>query len=280
MNEDQHTNLMRKKSRYILILSLIWFSSLGNKLQAHEYWLAPYKFNLAAGEALQADLKVGQNFEGESLPFITNSFDISNQTETVSVTPRFASFPALNQAPPFDGLNIISYRSKYLTVNYNSQEKFQSFLREEGLDWVLDKHRSRQLPSAGFTEAYRRFVKSLVNAGSKDFSQRDRRVGLLLELVLQDHPFTQSEEKTVQLFWNGKPFPDVQVTVFQRTEKGVSKQLLRTDNQGLAKIDTKDGGVFLINSVHMIEPDETVVGMTNAVWESLWASMTFEVPAN
>ena len=271
---------MRKTTNYLLILSLIWFASLGNKIQAHEFWLAPYKFNLAAEEPLQADLKVGQNFEGEALPFITNSFAISNQTETVSVTPRFASFPALNQPAPFDGLNIISYQSKYSTVTYKSQEQFHSFLHEDGLDWVIDAHLSRQLPASGFTEAYRRFVKSLVYIGNNDSGERDRRVGLLFEIVLQDHPFTPSDEKIAQLFWGEKPATGMQMAVFKKTKQGVSKHLLITDKQGRVKIDTRGGGVYLLNSVHMIEPDATTAEMTGAVWESLWASLTFEVPAS
>lgn len=271
---------MRNRHRCLLALSLVCFTSLGNPLLAHEFWLAPQKFNLTQGEPLKADLKVGQNFEGETLPFVSASFSFSNQTESVSVTPRFASIPALSQAPPFEGLNIISYESRHSTLTYETQEKFQSFLREEGIEWVIDAHRSRNLPPAGFTEAYRRFVKSLVNAGETDASERDRPVGLMLELVLKDHPSVQAEEKTAQLLWKGQPFGDAQVTVFQRNEQGVSRHVLRTDEHGRVRVDTRDGGVFLLSSVHMIEPDKLIAMMTNAVWESLWTSITFEVPAS
>jgi len=52
---------------------------------------------------------------------------------------------------------------------------------------------------------------------------------------------------------------------------------LSTDEHGRVEIPQANGGAFLINAVQMIEPSEKVRNETGAVWESLWASVTYEL---
>ena len=54
--------------------------------------------------------------------------------------------------------------------------------------------------------------------------------------------------------------------------KPEQKQAVRTDRQGLATIDLKHAGVWLIKAVEMVRYDKA-----GADWISYWASMTFRL---
>ena len=58
------------------------------------------------------------------------------------------------------------------------------------------------------------------------------------------------------------------------------KTELHTDEEGRVEIPRANGGIFLINAVRMIQPNEETAQQTGAVWESLWASTTYEIVIN
>ena len=53
------------------------------------------------------------------------------------------------------------------------------------------------------------------------------------------------------------------------------KLALRTGKDGRVRFRLPRGGMWLIKAVHMIPAPPA----SNADWESLWASLTFELPA-
>jgi len=60
----------------------------------------------------------------------------------------------------------------------------------------------------------------------------------------------------------------------------VIKTQLKTDAEGRIEIPKAKGGLFLINSVKMIEPSADIVKRSDAVWESIWASLSYEILPN
>ncbi len=79
----------------------------------------------------------------------------------------------------------------------------------------------------------------------------------------------------VQLYYKGQPRPNAQVEVFERSpDDTVQRRLLRTDATGKVPIPVRAQHRYLLNSV-VLRPLE---GNTNAVWETLWASLVFAIP--
>ena len=259
--------------------AILWLLSamIGTNVKAHEFWIEPFRFEIATGDLLQADLRVGQDMKGDSLHYIPQRFEAFNLTAgnaTRAVDSRAGDNPAVGETIPDSGLHVLSYVSVDSELAYSDPVKFERFLNNEGIEWVKAAHEQRGLPAQGFKEAYQRFAKSLVKVG--DGTGTDRPLGLEFELVVETNPYTDRHSDLVALLlWRGKPLPRAQVTVFRRQDGDVNKTLFTTDAQGRVRIPRRGApGVYLLNAVHMVEPPPNDHGV---VWKSLWASTTFEV---
>lgn len=284
---------MVNKYWLIQLLRVIFGFSFTLGAFAHEFWLQPLQFQPSSLEPIQAHLKVGQHFKGNTLAYMDVEFKAFNITSggeggkgnTRPVSSRFGSVPAVNQLPWASGLTILSYESSVNTVVYDSAEKFQNFLVYEGLDWVKTAHLQRGLPASGFTEVYRRYAKSLLQVGGEkpEGLAGDQVLGFVFEWVLLTNPYRPAEAGdsnmiTAQLLWQGKPFAGATVHLFKNQQGQITEQSLVTDEQGKVAVSREEGSIILLNSVQMIEPSRAIVSETGAVWESLWGSITFEIP--
>jgi uncharacterized GH25 family protein len=269
------------------MLKRIWLPYLigimvfcSNLAFAHEFWLEPEQYLLSSGQALIANARVGENFKGDSyayLPSYFTAFDLSINGKTSPISSVFGSTPPVNQTVDAEGLAILSFVSTVRRLEYDDPEKFPNFLKKEGLDWVLPRHQKKGLPASGFVEAYYRYAKSLVQIG--DAQGHDEKLGLRFEWVLEENPY-KSNKHTVsaRLYWQGKPKPETQVSVFKRSDDQVERIVLSTDTEGYVSIPTEQDAEYLVNAVHMTEPSKETLGTEktkDAVWESHWASVTF-----
>lgn len=255
---------------------------------AHEFWLEPEYYRLTPDQSITASLRNGENFEGASFPYAPQRFSrfiIEAPSSVEAVSSRLGDDPAVNQSASA-GLNLITYVSTGSTVTHDTFDSFKQFLSEEGLMWASSLHADRQLPMASITEVFIRYAKSLVAVGEPTGS--DRPTGMELELVALDNPYQSSagsdgERKVlpVQVLYQGKPLPEVQVSVFYRDEdEVVSVNRLQADAAGQVVIDIAPAGVFMVNAVHLRTPSARMMLATGAVWESLWASLTFSTAPN
>ncbi|WP_101759005.1 DUF4198 domain-containing protein [Oceanicoccus sp. KOV_DT_Chl] len=272
---------MSNNKLYIQLLSLIGLILHCITGYSHEFWLQPLNFQLQERSLIEANLRVGQHFKGEPLRYFkTNfeTFELTMANKTVEIESRFGQLPALSQLPLGEGLHIASYISNNSTVVYPSPEKFTGFLTESGLDWVLTEHQQRGLPASGFTEAYKRYVKSLIAVGNGD--GQDQILGLDFEWVVNDNPYQLSAKQdniSLQLLWQGKPFTNKKALIFNRIGDKVLEAQLITDDQGKIVIPVLQGGEFMVSAVHMVRPSPELSASTEAVWQSLWTSTSFAV---
>ncbi|MHA1128985.1 MAG: DUF4198 domain-containing protein, partial [Alphaproteobacteria bacterium] len=130
-----------------------------------------------------------------------------------------------------------------------------------------------------FKEGYTRFAKSLIAVG--DGAGHDIATGMPLELVALANPYTDDMPTglPVRLLFNSQGLPRIKVKIFHRLPDGVTVEnsYVHTNTSGLAVIPVDGKGVYMINAVHMIPTTEDEFERTEAVWHSLWASMTFEI---
>lgn len=244
---------------------------------AHEYWIDVDDFTVSPGEAISARLKVGQMMEGLELPRLSRqikSFQYFAPVVAQDAEGREGDRPALIYEAKATGLHIIAQETLPLEVTFDTFEEFEEYLYYEGLERFAAAHLERNLPTAGFTEAYARFAKALVQVGPVGGQQQDRQLGLAFEITALRNPYAGLLRLPVQLTWMGLPEKNTQISVFRQKGGEVERTLINTDTDGKAVIPLhQDGGRYLLNAVHL----EPAFG-GNPVWQSSWASLTFEAP--
>ena len=250
---------------------------------AHEFWLEPARFHLAPGGILEAAIKIGQDFKGNSYSFNPANhtrFEVVTEGGSEPVASRIGDMPAVAQpVTGGGGLAILVHQTTDSRLTYDDPAIFAKFIEMEGLDGTAEAHAARGLPPTGFREVYSRHVKSLVDTGPGGM---DRALGLPIELVVEDDPYAEPlpEAIAIRALYEGEPMVDALVNVFVREPGAAEAETvvkLRTDAEGRVRVPVGDlpSREFLANVVKMREPSAEKAEATGAVWESLWASTTF-----
>ncbi len=249
---------------------------------AHEFWIEPTAYQIASDANLQADIVNGQEFGGTAQVFFSQRFEhfvVVADDLAQNVQGRDGDRPALNQPPVAEGLNIVAYQARNATVGYQTWDDFQGFVDHKDFGDVLTQHQARDLPEVEFTEVYSRYSKTLIGVG--DSIGADRRTGLETELVALTNPYTDdlSEGFSVQLYYQHEVRADVQVEVFEKSSADeVTINYYRTNAEGIATFPVQAGYSYMVDAVVLREPDPALAAETGAVWETLWANLTFGVP--
>jgi uncharacterized GH25 family protein len=170
-------------------------------------------------------------------------------------------------------LLVIGYRSNPSDVQLTA-EKFNQYLKEEGLDAVAATRARRNETTARVREIFSRCAKSLVLAGSAGEAQRDRPLGFTLELVAEKNPYAlgTGDDFPVRLTYENRPLAGALVVAINRQNPS-DKLSARTDSDGRVRFRLPRGGMWLVKAVHMVpaRPGD------DADWVSFWASLTFEM---
>jgi uncharacterized GH25 family protein len=245
---------------------------------AHDFWIEPSSFRPAVGSELGVALRVGQDFRGDPVP--RNS----------KLITRFALVSSLAETPisGFDGVDPagitrvvepgvlwIAYRSGRTPVALEP-EKFENYLAEEGLEKIHALRQRRGENDKPGREVFSRSVKSFLVAPTGSRKGFDRALGLTLEIVFKKDPGTLSSSSggslPVTLLYEGEPLEGALVTAMEH-ENPAQKIRSRTDHRGQAVLKLGKG-VWLIKAVQMTPASSGV----DADWESVWTSVTFEIP--
>lgn len=259
-----------------LLLVLLAASSTA---QAHEFWIEPQAYRLDANAEIVAHLQVGQMLQGEPYPYLSHKFVSYTVTDRAGTRPlqgNEGDIPSIVHQPTSPGLHILAYDAKAERLTYDGLADFAEFVEEEGLSEVIPRHRERSLPESGFTEAYTRNAKALIQVGPVELADQDRATGLRFELIARANPYgAPLDSLPVTLLWEGEPAADTQISIFRKTGTDtVERTTTLTNADGNAVIALAGGGQYLLGAVHM----EEVAEDTGAVWQSTWASLSFGLP--
>ena len=262
-------------------------------LLAHEFWIEPSSFQPELNKSITADLVVGTDFLGVSEIYVPDQIEVfallgpmaDKPIDRNKITGRYGDRPAATMALNKAGLYIILHQTAPVYLTYLAADKFDRFAREKGFENVLSKHQKRGLSLTNITEQYQRFAKSLIAVGGAGSARvvKDTHLGLAIELVAEVNPY-QIPAPTImpiRLFAAGKPLANAQITVFTRhNPRDVESKKYQTDTNGRANFPLLPGRDYLVDSV-ILRPStgpNTVGGRPAAMWESLWASLTFRMP--
>ena len=265
---------------FLLIFSCLATVVLGpnNSANAHEFWLEPLQFIVREKQNIIGHLKVGSDMKGSDQAYFPNTFKRFEVVTAKSIDPvlrKIGAYPALKLKPQGDGLIVIIYESTSNKINYDKWEKFEKFAKEKGLTEAIRIHQQNEWQKTDFKESYRRFAKALVASGTGD--GQDRPIGFELEFVALENPYGERTQKNlpIQLLYRNTPRKNSQIEIFSKNKmQNVVKIKMLTDDRGIVNVPLKPGHKYLINSVKLI----TTNSVDDTLWESLWASLTFEVP--
>lgn len=246
---------------------------------AHDMWIDPAKFTPKSGEIVSLRLFVGQDLIGDPLqrnPALIRQFIAEDAGGQKPVVGRVGGDPAGFVRVAAPGMMVIGYRSNPSTVDLPA-EKFNSYLKEEGLDAIAALRSQRKETATPVRELFSRCAKSLLFSGPLSQAPPDRTLGFTLELTAERNPYRMhaGDSLPVRLTYENKPLPGALVIAMNREDPNV-KVALRTGEDGRVRLPLARPGMWLIKAVHMIPAPTS----SNANWESFWASLTFEIPSD
>lgn len=276
--------------RFARILAVVAALALSTKaLFAHDFWIEASKFHPGIHERVAFDLKVGQHFEGDSVPrnekkivrFVVRGPDGKSE-DVLGVDGRT---PAGYWRPEALGLYVVGYRSNTTPIELEAV-KFESYLAEEGLQPVIQARKASGDSDKKGREIYSRSVKSLILCGelpkadpkadrAEALKGFDARLGLRLEVIPESNPYTLrvGGELPVHVLFDDKPLAGALVGFTAKSAVGEEVRL-RTDAEGRVKFKIAHTGEHLVRVVWMVKAPKDA----DADWESTWSSLTFEIP--
>ena len=250
----------------------------------HDFWLLPSSFAPKIGEVVKVGLRVGDEFPGEVVKRDDSRivlFAAMPEGKTADSRPlvgRDGDPVAGLLRSEKEGTQVLAYRSTPVPITLEPQ-KFESYLREEGLEAISKIRAQRGQTDTPGRERYSRSVKSIVNVGGKATTGATTPVGLRLEITPDQDPATikPGEKLSVTVTFDGKPLAEALVGA-RTPADDKSHQVQRTDQRGKVTFTLDHPGMWLLHSVHMIEVPKESGADSGADWESTWSSLTFELP--
>ena len=252
--------------------------------KAHEFWISPTEFQVDAGQTVSANLIVGTELVGNGQAYLPNRFrrfDYISGEMQANVRGRLGDRPATRIKDAPDGLMIIVHETADFKITWDAFSEFVAFVEHKDATWTLEAHKERGLSEVDVAEVYSRYAKSLIGVGSAQGS--DREVGLETEILALENPYTDemADGMDVRLLYQGEVRGDEQIEIFEQSPDGaIEISTLRTNAAGVATIPVKPGHRYMLDAVVLREPSAELAESLGVVWESLWANLTFGVPAN
>lgn len=271
-------------SRWMKVVAAVAVSAAAGRALAHDFWMQLSAYRVSPNQIVKVGLHVGDVYPGDSFPRSSARFDkfvaVGSGGE-MPIVGREGQDPAglirFDKADEY----VLGYRSKPSYVELPA-EKFEHYLKEKGLEKVIEQRAAAGQSQAAGREMFSRCAKAIVRVGpgtdgAKGF---ERELGMRLELVPEVDPLAlkAGDELVVRLEYEGEPCAGVVVTGMNvplgSAVMAPEKVIAKTDEQGRARLKVAGSGLWVVNAVEMAPAPK---GEAKADWESLWASLSFEV---
>jgi len=247
-------------------------------VHAHEFWLQPKKYRYKIGEVVNVDFMVGESFSGEFWDLRRHkaeNVELHRASGVKSFLSEVKSTKGNNLQVKVDqeGTYVIVMQSNaaYIEMEGNA---FNDYLREDGLDDILDERKKSNQLQTPSTEYYTRFAKLLVQAGDKKDDIVKKKLGLRYEIVPDQNPYglKTGDYLSCKVYFEGKPAPHALVKVWSKRNDTTFLQNIYSENDGSIRFPISTSGEWMVSSVKMIKSEKE-----GAQYHSLWASLVFGI---
>lgn len=247
---------------------------------AHDFWIEPSSFHPEALSKIGVSLRVGENFAGEPVKRSAakiRQFILVDGNGEKTISGSEGADPAGEVTLERPGIYVIGYRSNHSSIELDAA-KFEAYLKEEGLEHVIELRKKRGQSEKPAREIYSRCAKTIFTTPSSGEAGELHRkpLGFSLEIIPQNDPtgLKNGEELSVQLLFEGAPLAGAAITFMPKAAPTESIKAV-TNTDGIAKAKLDKPGMWMVKTVHIIPAFDASV----ADWESLWATLTFEIPS-
>jgi uncharacterized GH25 family protein len=272
INILKNINLLKQVLYLFVIIFLVTFLKI--KVHAHELWLEPINFNFNNKELFKTNINIGQDFMGSPFGFYSpnkKSLYLENRNKVTKLSQRDGDFPAIQMLISEQGFHVLNYETNNEFLKYDSVEKFEDFVKEQGLQSTIDKFDRNKIP----TENYRRFAKVLITDGNKGFFIQKSKLDF--EIIALSTPYKlKNSFFEFQLFEKNKPLGNWQITIFSKDENNTYKEKIKTNSNGVGKIRTIKNRTYLLSAVKLNKANYFQKLKFKSDWFSLWASLVIK----
>lgn len=241
---------------------------------AHDMWLDPVTPVMPASAPLTIDLLVGEALVAHETRAFESARVVHANDVSASVTVDLLALGREKRRPFLratlsTGGHLVAVERAPARIEL-AAAKFESYLREEGLDEVIAARAARGEAQRAGRERYARFLKAFVQVGAAHDAAFAKVVGHSLELVLEDDP-TLTRVVHLRLLDRGAPLASTTVEFFHREGGTVHHAAVRTGADGRFEVTVAPDGLNLLTLVRM----ERCEGCADVEWESRWTALTF-----
>ncbi|MDB0067294.1 DUF4198 domain-containing protein [Candidatus Pelagibacter sp.] len=272
INILKNINLLKQFLYLFVIIFLVTFLKI--KVHAHELWLEPINFNFNNKELFKTNINIGQDFMGSPFGFYSpnkKSLYLESRNKVTQLSQRDGDFPAIQMLISEQGFHVLNYETNNEFLKYDSVEKFEDFVKEQGLQSTIDKFDRNKIP----TENYRRFAKVLITDGNKGFFIQKSKLDF--EIIALSTPYKlKNSFFKFQLYEKNKPLGNWQITIFSKDENNTYKEKIKTNSNGVGKIRTIENRTYLLSAVKLNKANYFQKLKFKSDWFSLWASLVIK----
>ncbi len=268
--------ILDSMQKRLLTISLIVLVTL--TLQSHEFWLQPKKFKYALNEEMTVGFLVDESFDGEPWDLKNNKIEkleLSHLAKTTDL--RLQVKPDAKEKLKYkfveEGTYLLSMQSNEAYVELDA-EKFNDYLKEDGLENVIDIRTKTNTLDKPSKEFYSRYVKLLVQAGNKTDDTFKKKTAMRIEIIPKQNPYLMKSGDYLQclVLFNGQPLKNQMVKVWNKIGNTTFQQNNYTENDGTLKFPISSKGPWMVSTVMMIPSEKP-----GADWQSFWSSLVFGI---
>lgn len=262
-----------------VVFLVLWFAA---STSAHDTWLVAERNQTGPGDVVRVAVVTAEEF-----PNSDHATDANRVAEWVALIGEKKHFVgeytidgdelAATVRLEGPGLHTIGVALKPRFIEIDA-EGFAAYLEDEGATAALERRTKNKQDAEPGRELYAKNVTAFVEVG--DGGADDTSVtpaGHKIEIIPLSNPcrWRVGDEIAVRVLFEGRPVSGFRVSA---GHEGLAKHTFvaheRTDENGQARFKLTRPGLWFLRT-HTIRP--VAPDVTEADWESFWASITFRV---
>jgi uncharacterized GH25 family protein len=268
--------------RLLPIAALVLLAGVA-PLRAHDFYVIPETAAPGAGATIRLALHVSEVFPGDPVDWRadkTSQFFLQDAKGRLDLKDRVPEgkplMPRVTLRAPGTTVIALVTEPGYIEI---AAAPFQEYLKHEGHADILEMRARMGAASFPGRERYRRYVKTLVNAGGAGSDAALANLSLTIEIIPEAQPASvrPGGSLPVRVLMDGMPYQGGQLCA---THAGFSEGhdayawCGRLDAQGRAAVPITAAGWQILRTTRM----RPLAGDPRADWVSYWSALTFEVP--